>query len=213
MRRLLLTMLTLLLCIGVHAQENQYLRDLTEAVKGLRKGNDKVRKQFEANLSSSGKPKISLMDDIKFEGDEFKGNDANQFRLNQAIVNVYDKQNQTLMSKDDGMLSSKELGINYSAIEKSIKKGGTITCSFKGHVGKQEFSIISYHPTAKFQVTVSEIWLKPVTKEGVGNVSIESSRALLKNHTVTIIIEYIGDSSNSDSFDSFAIINYNPQKR
>lgn len=212
MRKILLIMLTLLLCLGAQAQENQYLRDLTEAVKELRKGSDKVRKQFEASLSSSGKPKISLMDDVKSEGDEFKGNDANQFRLNQAIVNVYDKQNQTLMSKDDGMLSSKELGIYYSAIEKSIKKGGTIKCNFTGHIGKQEVSVISYHPTAKFKVTISDGWHNPVTKEGVGTVNVESYK-VLRNNTVTITIEYIGDSSNKDSFDSFAIVNYNPQKR
>ena len=61
MRNVFLTMLTLLLCMGAQAQENQYLRDITEAVKWLRKGNDKVRKQFENSLSSSGKPKISLI--------------------------------------------------------------------------------------------------------------------------------------------------------
>ena len=212
MRKLIMTMLTLLLCMGVQAQENQYLRDLTEAVKGLRKGNDKVRKQFETSLSSSDKPKISLMDDIKSEGDEFKGNNANQFRLNQAVVNAYDRQNHTLISKDGGMLSSNERGIYYSAIEKSIKKGGTFKCSFTGHIGKQEVSVISYHPTAKFKVIVSDGWHNLVTKEGVGNVSVESYR-VLSNNTVTITIEYIGDSSNRDSFDSFAIVNYNPQKR
>lgn len=211
MRKLFLMMLTLFLCMGVQAQENQYLRELTEAVKGLRKGNDKVRKQFEKSLSTN-KPKIALMDDAKVEGDEFKGNDANQFRLNQSVVNVYDRQNQTLIGKDGGMLSSKELGIYYSAIEKSIKKGGTIMCSFTGHIGKQEVAVISYHPTAKFKVTISDGWHNPVVKEGVGTVSVESYR-VLRNNTVTITIEYIGDNSNRDSFDSFAIVNYNPQKR
>jgi hypothetical protein len=132
--------------------------------------------------------------------------------LNQAVVNVYDKQNQTLTSKDDGMLSSKERGIYYSAIEKSIKKGGSIKCRFTGHIGKQEVSVISYHPTSKFKVTVSDGWHNPVTKEGVGDVSLESYR-VFQNYTVTITIEYVGDSTDSDSFDSFAIINYNPQKR
>lgn len=212
MRKIFLMMLALFLCVGVQAQENQYLRELTEAVKGLRRGNDKVRRQFETSLSSSGKPKIALMDDVNSEGDEFKGNDANQFRLNQAVVNVYDRQNHTLMSKDGGMLSSKERGIYYSAIEKSIKKGGTITCSFTGHIGQQEVAVISYHPTAKFKVTISDGWHNPVTKEGVGTVSVESYR-VLRNNTVTITIEYVGDSSNKDSFDSFAIVNYNPQKR
>lgn len=212
MRKVLFMMLGLFMCIGIQAQENQYLRDLTEAVKRLREGNDKVRKQFETSLSSSGKPKISLMDDVKSEGDEFKGDDANQFRLNQTVVNVYDKQNQILTSKDGGMLSSKERGIYYSAIEKSIKKGGTIMCSFTGHIGKQEVSVIAFHPTAKFRVTISDGWHKPVTKEGIGDVSLESYR-VIRNNTVTITIEYVGDSTNRDSFESFAIVNYNPQKR
>lgn len=212
MRKLFLMMLTLLMCMGVQAQENQYLRDLTEAVKGLRKADDKVRKQFVKTLSASNKPKISLMDDAKSEGDEFKGNNANRFRLNQAVVNVYDNQNQTLTSKDGGMLSSKELGIYYSAIEKSIKKSGTINCSFTGHIGKQEISVIAYRPTAKLKVTVSDGWHNPVIKEGVGNVNLESYR-VLRNNTVTITIEYVGDDSNRDSFESFAILNYNPQKR
>lgn len=205
-------MLTLLLCLGVQAQENQYLRDLTEAVKGLRKGNEKVRKQFEASLSSSGKPKISLMDDVKSEGDEFKGNDANQFRLNQAVVNVYDRQNHTLTGKDGGMLSSKERGIYYSAIEKSIKKGGTVRFSIDGHVGQQEFSVIAYHPTAKIRVTVTDGFHRPVTNEGIGNVSIVSFGVSGKN-TVTLTVEYLGDDKNKELFESFSIINYNPQKR
>ena len=75
-----------------------------------------------------------------------------------------------------------------------------------------EVSVISYHPTAKFKVTISDGWHNPVTKEGVGTVNVESYK-VLRNNTVTITIEYIGDSSNKDSFDSFAIVNYNPQKR
>lgn len=212
MRKIGLVILTMFLCIGVRAQDNQYLRDLTEAVIGLRKSSDKVRMQFVNSLSSRNKPKIALMDDVESEGDEFKGNDANQFRLNQAVVNIYDKQNQTLTSKDNGMLSSKERGIFYSAIEKSVKKGGTMKCSFTGHIGKQEFSVISYHPTAKFKVTISDGWHNPISKEGVGNVSVESYK-VLGNNTITITIEYIGDSSNKNSFESFAIINYNPQKQ
>lgn len=210
MKKVLFMMLTLLMCIGVQAQENQYLRDLTEAVKGLRKDKDKAHKQFIKSLSSSNKPKISLMDDVKSEGDEFKGNDANRFRLNQAVVNVYDNQNQILTSKDDGMLSSKERGIHYSAIEKSIKKGGTVKLSFTGHIGRQDFSVIAYSPTTKFKITISDGWHNPVVKMGVGDASVESY-SVLRNNIVTITIEYIED--NKDSFESFAIINYNPQKR
>lgn len=212
MRKLLLTMLTLLLCLGVQAQENQYLRDLTEAVKGLRKADSKVRDQFISHLSSNKNPKITLMDDVMCEGDEFKGAKANRFRLNQTIVYVYGNQNPTLTSKDDGLLSSKERGIFYSAIEKSVKKGGTIKCSVNGHVGQQEFSIIAYHPTAKFKLSISDGWHNTITKEGVGNISIVYFR-VNRNHTITFTIEYMGDEKNKESFESFAILNYNPQKR
>ena len=115
--RKLLMMLTLFLCTGVQAQENQYLRELTEAVKGLRKADSKVRDQFITQLSEKNNPKITLMDDVICEGDEFKGAKANRFRLNQSVVYVYGNQNPSLTSKDDGMLSSKERGIYYSAIE------------------------------------------------------------------------------------------------
>lgn len=212
MRKVLFMMLTLLMCMDVQAQENQYLRDLTEAVKGLRKADSKVRDQFVSKLSSNKNPKITLMDDISSEGDEFKGAKANRFRLNQAIVYVYGNQNPTLTSKDDGMLSSKERGIFYSAIEKSIKKGGTVNYSINGHIGQQEFSVIAYHPTAKFKLSISDGWHKTIIKEGVGNVSIEYFR-VYKNNTISITIEYLGDEKNKESFESFAILNYNPQKR
>lgn len=211
MRKVLFMMLTLLMCMGVQAQENQYLRDLTEAVKGLRNADSKVRNQFISNLSSKKSPKITLMDDVKCEGDEYRGGNANRFRLNQAIVYIYGNQNQILTSKDGGMLSSKELGIYYSAIEKSVKKGGSLQCSVTGHIGTQEFSIIAYHPTAKFKVTISDGWHNPVVKEGVGNVTVESYR-VHRNNTVTITIDYIEDNSNKGTFESFAILNFNPQK-
>lgn len=205
-------MMTLLLCMGVQAQENQYLRALTEAVIGLRKADSKVRDQFINTLSSSKNPKITLMEDAKSEGDEYKGEKANRFRLNQAIVYVYGNQNPTLTSKKDGMLNSKEQGVYYSAIEMSIKKSGTLRCSIDGHIGQQEFSVIAYHPTAKFKLTISDGWHNPITKVAVGNVSIEYFR-VTKSNTVDITIEYLGDEKNKEPFESFAILNYNPQKR
>ena len=212
MRKLFLMMLTLFLCMGVQAQENQYLRELTEAVKGLRKADSKVRDQFITQLSEKNNPKITLMDDVICEGDEFKGAKANRFRLNQSVVYVYGNQNPSLTSKDDGMLSSKERGIYYSAIEKSVKKGGTIKFSIDGHVGQQEFSVIAYHPTAKFRITVTDGFHRPVTKEGNGNVSAVSF-SVFRSSTVTLTVEYLGDEKNKEPFESFAVLNYNPWKR
>ena len=205
-------MVTLFLCMGVQAQENQYLRELTEAVKGLRKADSKVRDQFITQLSETNNPKITLMDDVKCEGDEFKGAKANRFRLNQSVVYVYGNQNPSLTSKDDGMLSSKERGIYYSAIEKSIKKAGTVRFSVDGHVGQQEFSVVAYHPTARIRVTVNDGFHRPVTSEGIGNVSVASFSVNSKN-TITLTVEYLGDDKNKETFESFAILNYNSWKR
>lgn len=212
MRKFIIMMLTLFMCINVQAQENQYLRDLTEAVKGLRKSDSKVHDQFIDILSARNKPKITLMDDIKSDGDEYEGEKANRFHLNQAIVYVYGKQNPSLTSKNDGMLSSKERGIYYSAIEKSIMKNGTVRYCLNGHIGLQEFSVIAYRSTAKFKLTIADEWHKPVTKEAVGNVSIEYFN-VSSNNTIVITIEYIGDEKNKESFESFAILNFNPQKK
>lgn len=212
MRKIILTMLTMLLCMGVQAQENQYLRELTEAVKLLRKADSKVRDQFVSKLSASNCPKITLMDDAKCDGDEFKSAKANRFRLNQSVVYIYGNQNPSLTSKDDGMLSSKERGIFYSAIEKSIKKVGTVRFNIDGHVGQQEFSVIAYHPTAKIRVTVTDAFHRPVTNEGIGNVSVVSF-SVSRKHTVTLTVEYLGDDKNKEPFESFAILNYNSRKR
>ena len=84
-------MLALFLCMGVQAQDNQYLRELTESVKKLRKANSKVRNQIIADLAMEKNPKIALMDDIEGGGAEYDGLEANRFFMNQVFVFVYEK--------------------------------------------------------------------------------------------------------------------------
>lgn len=212
MRRLLLTMLTLLLCMGVQAQENQYLRDLTEAVKRLRKANESVREKIIEDLSSEKNPKVSLMDDIEGGGAEYKLPTANRFKMNQVLVSVYRKQNHKVESNPGGLLSSKERGIFYSGIEKSVKKNGKVRYTIDGHKGEQEFVFVPYHPTAKYKVTVSDGWRHPIEKNVTDICSIKYYNVNAEE-TLTIVIEYFGDNSNKEPFESFAILNYNPQKR
>ena len=87
-----------------------------------------------------------------------------------------------------------------------------IKFSIDGHVGQQEFSVIAYHPTAKFRITVTDGFHRPVTKEGNGNVSAVSF-SVFRSSTVTLTVDYLGDEKNKELFESFAVLNYNPWKR
>ena len=211
MRKLFLTMLALFLCMGVQAQENQYLRELTESVKRLRKAKSKVRNQIIADLAMEKNPKIALMDDIEGGGAEYDGDEANRFFMNQVFVLVYEKQNHK-MESNSIFLSSKERGINYSGIEKSIKKGGLVRYTIDGHKGRQEFVFIPYHPDTKYKVTISDNYRMPIEKIATDVCAIKFYY-VRETETITITIEYYGGDSNKETFESFAILNYNPQKR
>ena len=200
-----------LLSLGIQAQDNQYLHELTETVKKLRKAKSKVKKQIIADLAMDNKPKIALMDDIEGGGAEYDGPEANRFFMNQVFVFVYEKQNHK-MESNSVFLSSKEWGINYSGIEKSIKKGGKVKYTIDGHKGRQEFVFIPYHPDTKYRVTISDDLRRPIEKEVTDVCAIKYDDVGEKD-TITITIEYLGGKSNKEAFESFAILNYNPQKR
>lgn len=209
MNKVITIILFILFSMGIRAQENQYLRELTESVKKLRKAKVEQRNNVIADLAVESKPKIALMDDIKGGGAEYKGPEANRFHMNQVFVRVYGKQNHK-MESDRDLLSSKEMGINYSGIEKSIKKGGTVRYTINGHLGMQEFVFVPYHPNTKYKVTIYDDWRHPIEKEATDVCSIKYYN-VKSEETITIIIELIDNSH--ESFESFAILNYNPQKR
>ena len=78
--------LTLLLAAGAvfsQAQEQgkSYLQNITEVVKELRKNNNSVRNSAIATLSADNKPKITLMDEIRWAGDEEEKDNVNQIQF------------------------------------------------------------------------------------------------------------------------------------
>lgn len=106
--------LTLLLAAGAmfsQAQEQgkSYLQDITAIVKELRKSNNTVRNSAIATLSADNKPKITLMDEIRWAGDEedksneVKGNKGNRFKLNLVITHVYKNQNHQLETLNEAV--------------------------------------------------------------------------------------------------------------
>ena len=213
--------LTLLLAVGAmfsQAQEleKSYLQDITEIVKELRKNNNSVRNSAIATLSADNKPKITLMDEIRWAGDkeekanEVKGKNSNRFKLNQVITHVYKNQNHQLESKSI-MLNGNEKDIQYSAIEKTVKKGGKVTYKIYGREGSQDFIFIPFNPKSKYVVTMYVDGKTVDRKEGtdVCQIHIDS---LSNRQTITFSINYLADKVNKDRVESFAILNYNPQK-
>ena len=118
-KRLIFTLLLFAVFMVSQAQEltANYLQDIAKVVKELRKSNNSTRNSAIATLSADQKPKVTLMDEIKWAGDEeekaneVKGAKGNRFKLNQVVANVYKKQNHTLESKND-MLNGNEKDIH-----------------------------------------------------------------------------------------------------
>ena len=196
-------------------QAGSYLQDLTKVVKELRKGNNTVRNSAVTNLSKDGKPKITLMDEIRLSGDkeekanEVKGTKGNRFRLNQVVSRVYKKQNHQLESKNN-MLNGNEKDIHYSIIEKSVKRGGKVTYELKGRFGEQDFVFIPFNPKSKY-VVYMYTGKKEIRKEANDVCTIHLD-GISDDLPIKFSITYLNDKTNKDLVESFAILNYNPQK-
>ncbi len=217
-RKLILTLLSVAVFVMSQAQEqaDSYLQDIANVVKELRKGNNSVRNSAIATLSADQKPKVTLMDEIRWAGDqeekanEVKGAKGYRFKLNQVVANVYKKQNHQLESKGD-MLNGNEMDIHYSMIEKSVKRGGRVTYQIRGRKGHQDFIFIPFNPKSKYVITMYVDGRKVDRKEGTDVSQIHLSRLSTKQ-AIVFSINYLDDKANKDLFESFAILNYNQQK-
>ena len=212
-RKLLLTMLLSVGCVLVQAQTDSYLYEISKIVKEMRKDNNSVRNSAISRLSAASKPKVTLMDEIKWAGseeektNEVKGVKGNRFKLNQVITYVYKKQNHLLESKGD-MLNGNEMDIHYSVIEKSVKRGSNVTYMIKGREGMQTFFIIPHNPNSKYEVYMQG---KCYKANDDGDCHIPSFM-VPRGQVITFSICYLDDKANKDLIESFAILNYNPQR-
>ena len=217
-KRLIFTLLLFAVFMVSQAQEltANYLQDIAKVVKELRKSNNSTRNSVIATLSADQKPKITLMDEVKWAGDEeektneVKGAKGNRFKLNQVVTYIYKKQNHQLESKND-MLNGNEKDIHYSLIEKSVKRGGKVTYQLKGRSGDQDFVFVPYNAKSIFVVTMYVDGKKVDRKEGPDACQIHLD-GLSRRQTITFSINYLNDKANKDAIESFAILNYNQQK-
>ncbi len=215
-KKLIFTLLSFTFFMVSPAQEqtDNYLQDIARVVKELRKSNNSTRNSAITTLSAG--QKLTLMDEIKWAGDEeektneVKGAKGNRFKLNQVVAYVYKKQNHMLESKGD-MLNGNEKDIHYSLIEKSIKRGGKATYQLKGRSGDQDFVFVPYNAKSIFVVTMYVDGKKVDRKEGPDACQIHLD-GLSRRQTITFSINYLDDKANKDAIESFAILNYNQQK-
>jgi len=204
---LFVTAIGLLTSLGCYAQEDAHLRRLTESLLQLRQAKaskDAFNKTI-LDWSSSGCPKVTLMDEIKRdEKNESRGNGVNKFKMNQVVTHVYHRQNAGLVSKGD-FFNSTEKDVYYSAIEKTIKKGCTATYTLTGHIGEQEFVFMSYNPKTKFSAKVNGKQTEAIP--GITGMLWIKLPRVRRNDIITFSI-----TNKSESNESFVILNYNPQR-
>lgn len=217
-KKLIMTIMLAFGFVAVYSQSqpNSYLQDITQVVKQLRKGNNSVRKSSETMLAEAGKPKITLMDEIRWAGDdeekayEVKGAQAYRFMLNQVVSRVYKKQNHILESKGE-MLNGNEKDIHYSLIERGVKRGGKVTYQLRGRSGEQDFVFVPFNPKSLYVVNMYVNGRQVEKKRGQDVCQIHLNAVSVKQ-TITFTINYLDDKTNKDQVESFAIINYNQQK-
>lgn len=205
MKRIMFLMVIALTFTNCFAQDDAYLRKITGDILLLRKGNvsNDVLNKIVIDWSASNRPKITLMDEIKRdESNEYRGPDANRFKMNQLVTYIYKRQNIGMVSKGD-YFNSTEKDIHYSVIEKNVKKGCTVNYKLTGHIGNQEFVIIPFHSKARFLAKINGKSAE-ITGDNVRFVQLPQ---VCKEDVIEISI-----TNNSSSNESFVILNHNPQK-
>lgn len=186
------------------------MRELTKQVISLRGANKKSRENLAEKMGKSP-IKIVLMDEIRQDANEYVGKDAFLFWLNQIVANVYSQQHVMLVSKGE-YYNSTEKGIYYSAIEKSVQSGKTVSYQITGHIGNQEYVILSFHPDSKFKVSVKlNGSMKIQSGEIKGQWSFTLPQVKVRD-MMTLQITSLSPVKNKNDFESFAILNFNPQK-
>ena len=190
-----------------HAQEDGNLKKMTGDIIAIRKAkaSDKILNETIIMWSASGRPKITLMDEIQRDkNNEYRGNGANKFKLNQMVTHVYGRQNTGMVSKGD-YFNSTEKDVFYSAIEKSVKGKSKVEYTLTGHIGIQEFVFMAYNPSTTFSASVKGKTANPIDgQKGVLYIKLPKV-----NKEDKIVFSITNESSTNESF---VILNHNPQK-
>ena len=108
------------------------------------------------------------------------------------------------------MLNGNEKDIHFSAIDKSVKRGGKLTYQISGRKGEQDFIFIPFNPKTKYVIYMNT-GKEEIGKEATDVCTIHFD-AISRKLPIEFSITYLDDKSNKDLVESFAILNYNRQK-
>ena len=207
MKKTLITLLFVSLTVTIQAQSDAGLQKMVSIVAGLQKaaGSKKACNAAVDSLSRSGAPKITLMDDAGTDEHEYRGRDTDKFRLNAVVTYAYNIQNGANLSRGN-YFDSRQRGIKYSLIEKSIKPRSKAVYSLTGHSGPQELVVMPFKPDADYAVTVSYEGRPCTPAKSEGYVSFKIDRVESQGR-IEITIE-----NHATNFESFALMNYNSRK-
>lgn len=208
--KVLLCIITIWLCCTPSRAQSivdPHLNKMTEDVKTIRKkkASKDILNKTVLNWSAKGMPKITLMDEIKRNDGEYKGKDVYKFKMNQLVYHVHDRQNTKMVSKGD-YFNSNEKNVFYSVIEKTVKRGQTVTYTITGHAGTQEFVFIAFNPKSQLTATVNNVPAKCL-EDGVWAIVLDKVKA---GDTITLSVSL--NAKNAAQYESFVILNHNPQK-
>lgn len=208
------TILTFLLAIvlggtQVHAQENAMLRGIVGIVGKVQKNKGSARACNAAVESLVNlKTRVTLLDEVSNSPNEYRGKQVEPFHLNAIFSRAYDVRNGTNALRGK-YYDGRQAGIHYAAIEKMVKPKTTAEFTFDGHAGRQELVVIPYDSKAAHEVTVfvngKPRSVKSHLTNPVGLYWILDG--ITKQSRITIRI-----TNKSHAPQSFALINYNPQK-
>jgi hypothetical protein len=193
------------------APQDAFLRRYVDIVFSLKLPNRSPADYRRAvdTIASPRFPKIALLDDIGDDPSEFRGAAANPFRLSSVVVQAYERQ-QGVENSRGYYYDSRQRGIHYSMIEKSISARSKARYSIREHSGRQEIVIIPFRPDQRYEVHIycrgqevkGLLGMKP---DKYHHYTIASINA---DEEITIVID-----NQSAAPLSFAILNYNARKK
>ena len=209
MKKLIMTIVAVAGVVCVNAQSPAYsLESLLNEVYTLRDAgaSKKACEGAIEKLADKG-PAITLMDDVGNHSNEFKGKGDVKFHLNGVVGKVYAYQNGISTTKGD-FYDSREKGIDYSLIEKTVKPRAVVRYKLTEHEGVQEIAVVPFKKDCTFSVTVKCNGVdagKAVALQRGG--FIVKTKAVKKSDIIEITIE-----NKMSAAQSFAILNHNSRK-
>ena len=193
------------------APKDAFLRRYVDIVFSLKQPNRSQAdyRRVVDTLASPRYPKIALLDDIGTDPSEYRGATANPFRLSSVVVQAYERQ-QGVENSRGYYYDSRQRGIHYSMIEKSISARSKAQYSIREHSGRQEIVIIPFRPDQRYEIHIycrgqeikGQLAMKPDKYHHYTLTSVNT------DEEITIVID-----NQSASPLSFAILNYNARKK